>query len=205
MNQDRCVIVSPINDAVVKRHTASKASEIDVLAQQQQQQHQDQAQPSPAQQQPQQRSTTPVVVAADHADSSQKADASEHVADAAAKQPPLQPTPPPARTPVVQRAVSLPAAQPPERARPPPQRPVGYSQSERLPNRPPLNRSMSRREIIKNYIKKETATFFGVDEENENEQQLRWLDRRKRMASRSPDVEHSTAYSAFWRRTDMRP
>lgn len=95
-------------------------------------------------------------------------------------------TSPPSRTPVThQRAVSLPAGPPTERPRPQqPRRPVAYSQSERLPNRPPLNRSVSRKEFIKNYIKKETANFFGVDEENENEQQMRWLDRRKRMASR---------------------
>lgn len=100
----------------------------------------------------------------------------------------MQLSPPPARTPVShQRAVSLPSGPPPERpVRAPqqPRRPVAYSQSERIPNRPPLNRSVSRKEFIKNYIKKETANFFGVDEENEDEQQLRWLDRRKRMACR---------------------
>lgn len=62
---------------------------------------------------------------------------------------------------------------------------VKYSQSERVPNRPPLHRSVSRREMLKKYIRKETANFFGVDEENENEEQVRWLDRRKRMASRT--------------------
>ncbi|XP_050295701.1 uncharacterized protein LOC126735679, partial [Anthonomus grandis grandis] len=64
---------------------------------------------------------------------------------------------------------------------------VNYSQSERVPNRdrPPLHRSMSRKEMLKNYIKKETASFFGVDEENEDEEQKRWLERRKRMAYRT--------------------
>ncbi|KAL1497983.1 hypothetical protein ABEB36_008858 [Hypothenemus hampei] len=65
---------------------------------------------------------------------------------------------------------------------------VNYSQSERVPNardRPALNRSASRREIIKKYIRKEAANFFGVDEENEDEERKRWLDRRKRMASRA--------------------
>lgn len=62
---------------------------------------------------------------------------------------------------------------------------VNYSQSERTPrSRPPLNRSLSKKEMIKNYIKKETANFFGVGE-NEDEEQQRWLDRRKRMASRT--------------------
>lgn len=34
------------------------------------------------------------------------------------------------------------------------------------------------------YIKRETATFFGVDEETESLERQRWLDRRRRMASR---------------------
>ncbi|ERL88404.1 hypothetical protein D910_05790 [Dendroctonus ponderosae] len=51
--------------------------------------------------------------------------------------------------------------------------------------KPVLNRSVSRKEIIKNYIKKETANFFGVDEENEDDEQKRWFDRRKRMAFRA--------------------
>ncbi|XP_063971913.1 inactive rhomboid protein 1 isoform X3 [Diachasmimorpha longicaudata] len=50
--------------------------------------------------------------------------------------------------------------------------------------KPRLKRHMSRTEAIKNYIKKETATFFGVDEETESLERQRWLDRRRRMASR---------------------
>lgn len=34
------------------------------------------------------------------------------------------------------------------------------------------------------YIKRETATFFGVDEESEAAEKQKWLDRRRRMASR---------------------
>lgn len=34
------------------------------------------------------------------------------------------------------------------------------------------------------YIKRETAQFFGVDEETETAEKQRWLDRRRRMASR---------------------
>lgn len=34
------------------------------------------------------------------------------------------------------------------------------------------------------YIKRETAQFFGVDEESEALEKQRWLDRRRRMASR---------------------
>ncbi|XP_017786905.1 PREDICTED: inactive rhomboid protein 2 isoform X1 [Nicrophorus vespilloides] len=80
-----------------------------------------------------------------------------------------------------QRTVSLPVS-PAER----PQR-VQYSQSERYARdaAPRLARSNSRKEVIKNYIKRETATFFGVCEDNERSQQERWLDRRKRLASRT--------------------
>ncbi|KAJ8916104.1 hypothetical protein NQ315_004471, partial [Exocentrus adspersus] len=151
------------------------------------------AQPSPQPQQPAQRSVTPVAhpaVIDQSTEPLQKPESGDHVPENPTKQPVQPPPTAPVGTPVVQRAVSMPVAATlphQERVRPQPQRPVGYSQSERLPNRgrPPLNRSLSRKEIIKNYIKKETATFFGVDEESENEQQLRWLDRRKRMASRT--------------------
>ncbi|KAK9885142.1 hypothetical protein WA026_010653 [Henosepilachna vigintioctopunctata] len=86
------------------------------------------------------------------------------------------------------RAVSLPVTSPTDAERTQRvqrSRGVNYSQSERIPNRPTLQRQMSKKEVLKNYIKKETATFFGVDEENEAEQQNIWLDRRKRMASRA--------------------
>lgn len=95
--------------------------------------------------------------------------------------------------PTIQRAVSLPAPAP-ERFQHPgvlpnvqnPVRRIDYTQSERIPNRerPKFARSASRKEAVKNYIKKETANFFGVCEDNEIDQQLRWLDRRKRLASR---------------------
>ncbi|XP_044006424.1 inactive rhomboid protein 1 isoform X3 [Aphidius gifuensis] len=61
--------------------------------------------------------------------------------------------------------------------------------------RPNLERNFSRTEAIKNYIKKETATFFGVNEETENIEKQRWLDRRRRMASRKYGTllnEHKT-------------
>ncbi|KAI4496780.1 hypothetical protein M0804_000590, partial [Polistes exclamans] len=50
--------------------------------------------------------------------------------------------------------------------------------------RPRLRRNMSRTEAIRNYIKRETAQFFGVDEETETAEKQRWLDRRRRMATR---------------------
>ncbi|KAG5865146.1 hypothetical protein JTB14_004984 [Gonioctena quinquepunctata] len=114
-----------------------------------------------------------------------KAENGDYIAESSSKIP--EPTPAPVvRTPIHQRAVSLPVPPPSDKTRSQLPRPIAYSQSERIPNRerPPLNRSMSKKEIIKNYIRKETANFFGVDEENENQQQLRWLDRRKRMACR---------------------
>ncbi|XP_060521627.1 inactive rhomboid protein 1 isoform X2 [Cylas formicarius] len=105
------------------------------------------------------------------------------------RQAPQASSSPPRGSAAVQRAISMPtssvaAVETTSQAQP---KRVNYSQSERIPNRtrPPLNRSTSRKEMIKNYIKKETANFFGVDEENENEEQLRWLDRRKRMAWRT--------------------
>lgn len=127
-----------------------------------------QPQPSPPQQQ---RTTTPIAT-------------DETQIEATNVDPPeIRHSPPAKASPVVQRAISMPTASPEERTRP--NRPtIGYSQSERLPNRPNLARSMSRKEIIKNYLKKETATFFGVDEENEEKEQRIWLDRRIRMASR---------------------
>lgn len=84
------------------------------------------------------------------------------------------------------RTVSMPAG-PPEEQRPPrtQKTKVTYSQSERAPRRPQFERQTSKKEMIKNYIKRETATFFGVGEDNEVEQQNIWLDRRKRMASRA--------------------
>ncbi|KAK1130044.1 hypothetical protein K0M31_019728 [Melipona bicolor] len=50
--------------------------------------------------------------------------------------------------------------------------------------KPRLRRTMSRTEAIRNYIRRETAQFFGVDEESEALERQRWLDRRRRMASR---------------------
>ncbi|XP_025157717.1 uncharacterized protein LOC105191272 [Harpegnathos saltator] len=50
--------------------------------------------------------------------------------------------------------------------------------------RPRLRRNLSRTEAIRNYIRRETAQFFGVDEESEALEKQRWLDRRRRMASR---------------------
>ncbi|CAK9816920.1 Inactive rhomboid protein 1 [Anthophora quadrimaculata] len=50
--------------------------------------------------------------------------------------------------------------------------------------KPRLRRTMSRTEAIRNYIRRETAQFFGVDEESEAVERQRWLDRRRRMASR---------------------
>ncbi|KMQ91418.1 rhomboid family member 1 [Lasius niger] len=58
------------------------------------------------------------------------------------------------------------------------------SASASTTQRPRLRRNQSRTEAIRNYIKRETAQFFGVDEESEVLEKQRWLDRRRRMASR---------------------
>lgn len=96
--------------------------------------------------------------------------------------PPSRDIVPSPKPPPVQRAVSMPASTSPRLER---YREVNYSQSQRLPgDRPTLARSTSRKEAIKNFIKKETASFFGVDEESEAGQRERWRDRRIRLASR---------------------
>lgn len=115
------------------------------------------------------------------------------------EQPPpaAEPAPIVKPTPVVQRAISLPAPPPSERYQQEPTiRRIDYSQSERIPNRerPKFARSASRKEAIKNFIKKETANFFGVDEDTEVDQQLRWLDRRKRLASRYVSQTFTSQY-----------
>lgn len=142
---------------------------------QQQQPQQQQQQTQPSQLSPQQvvtKSPPPAVETSEP----QNTNGDNQAAPAQLASPPKQ---------VTQRVVSLPAS-PQERYRPPTERRLGYSQSERLPTRerPRFARSTSRKEAIKNYIKRETANFFGVDEESEASQQLRWLDRRKRLASR---------------------
>ncbi|CAB0035965.1 unnamed protein product [Trichogramma brassicae] len=60
----------------------------------------------------------------------------------------------------------------------------GSSQRQANNGNRTLRRNQSRTEAIKNYIKRETATFFGVDEESEAAERQKWLDRRRRMASR---------------------
>ncbi|KAL7307963.1 hypothetical protein TKK_0000054 [Trichogramma kaykai] len=60
----------------------------------------------------------------------------------------------------------------------------GTSQRQGNNDNRTLRRNQSRTEAIKNYIKRETATFFGVDEESEAAERQKWLDRRRRMASR---------------------
>lgn len=52
------------------------------------------------------------------------------------------------------------------------------------PPRPRLERSETRTELVKRFIRRETAVFFGVEESVEDEQRTRWLERRKRLASR---------------------
>lgn len=56
--------------------------------------------------------------------------------------------------------------------------------SAEVANRRRVYRTTSRTEVIKNFIKKETAVFFGVDEGTEERERLRWLQRRKRLCTR---------------------
>nr|XP_018913799.1 PREDICTED: inactive rhomboid protein 2 isoform X2 [Bemisia tabaci] len=46
------------------------------------------------------------------------------------------------------------------------------------------HRSTSKTDALKKFIKKETAIFFGVEEQSQESERLRWLDRRKRLAAR---------------------
>ncbi|XP_049772143.1 inactive rhomboid protein 1 [Schistocerca cancellata] len=64
-----------------------------------------------------------------------------------------------------------------------------------------LEPPLSRTEIVKQFIKRETAVFFGVEESVEEEQRLRWLERRKRLAARKwgqlrPEFAAAAAYSS---------
>ncbi|XP_050058625.1 inactive rhomboid protein 1 isoform X1 [Aphis gossypii] len=57
--------------------------------------------------------------------------------------------------------------------------------SSNMLNKPrTFHRSTSKTEAVKNFIKRETAMFFGLDEEFEETEKLKWLDRRKRLATR---------------------
>lgn len=38
--------------------------------------------------------------------------------------------------------------------------------------------------FVYSFIRRETAMFFGLDEEYEESEKLKWLDRRKRLATR---------------------
>ncbi|OAD60041.1 hypothetical protein WN48_06507 [Eufriesea mexicana] len=79
--------------------------------------------------------------------------------------------------PNITRSVSAPTA-------PRPVIQVAGSSSNSSTQKPRLRRTISRTEAIRNYIRRETAQFFGVDEESEAVERQRWLDRRRRMASR---------------------
>ncbi|XP_051156675.1 inactive rhomboid protein 1 isoform X2 [Leptopilina boulardi] len=80
-------------------------------------------------------------------------------------------------TPNITRSMSAPTGQ-----RPLP--PVTSTNSATMGQRSRLRRNPSRTDVIRNYIKRETAIFFGIDEESENSERQRWLERRRRMACR---------------------
>uniref|UniRef100_A0A1B6BZ94 Peptidase S54 rhomboid domain-containing protein n=1 Tax=Clastoptera arizonana TaxID=38151 RepID=A0A1B6BZ94_9HEMI len=56
--------------------------------------------------------------------------------------------------------------------------------SAEVENRRRVYRSTSKSEVVKNFIKRETAVFFGVHEGTEDREKARWLERRKRMCTR---------------------
>ncbi|KAK4874474.1 hypothetical protein RN001_013834 [Aquatica leii] len=178
-----------VKAAATKRSTPTPQQQPQTATQQQQQQQQTQ-QSSPQQQQPASAQPSPqvtVIKTPPPININEPSDQETTEVVIRHEQQPLttQPTSPPKQT-AVPRTVSLPTS-PGERYRtlPANEHRLDYSQSERLPNRPKLARSISRKEAIKNFVKKETANFFGVEEGNQNDQQLRWLDRRKRLASRT--------------------
>ncbi|XP_033215462.1 inactive rhomboid protein 1 [Belonocnema kinseyi] len=82
-------------------------------------------------------------------------------------------------TPNITRSMSAPTGQ-----RPLPPVTTSSSNSATMGHRARLRRNPSRTDAIRNYIKRETAIFFGIDEESENSERQRWLERRRRMASR---------------------
>lgn len=71
-------------------------------------------------------------------------------------------------------------------------------------HRPRFTRSQSTKEVIKNYIKKETANFFGVSLETEEEQAQVWRERRLRLASRAYG-ELKDEYTVPYGRQTRRP
>ncbi|XP_044758654.1 inactive rhomboid protein 1 [Coccinella septempunctata] len=152
-----------------------------------------QSPPQPQSQQPQEQPTATASNNATNEENDQTSEIHKSATNDSKTPTQQQPNPSPsisrnAQLPAHTRAVSMPVASPADVdriQRPQKSRGVNYSQSERIPNRPALERSVSKKEMIKNYIKKETATFFGVGEDNEAEQHNIWLDRRKRMASRA--------------------
>ncbi|RXG72692.1 Inactive rhomboid protein 1 [Armadillidium vulgare] len=64
-----------------------------------------------------------------------------------------------------------------------------------------LSRTMSRKEQLKKFMKKEAKEFFGLDDESESKQKSKWEDKRRRLASRKygplRDGALSASYDSF--------
>lgn len=67
---------------------------------------------------------------------------------------------------------------------PTPAPPVAPSPPESPVTRRPVTRGYSTKDQIKNYVKRETALFFGVEENQQEEQSQLWHQRRLRLAER---------------------
>ncbi|XP_043241505.1 inactive rhomboid protein 2-like isoform X2 [Amphibalanus amphitrite] len=66
--------------------------------------------------------------------------------------------------------------------------PVGHVvRTDQQPTRarPPLQPQLSRVDRVKSYMKRGTKQFFGLDDECDDENQCRWLDRRRRLAAKA--------------------
>ncbi|CAL4066401.1 unnamed protein product [Meganyctiphanes norvegica] len=69
------------------------------------------------------------------------------------------------------------------------------------------DRNMTRKEMVKAYMKKETKEFFGLDEDSENVQRYRWEEKRRRLASRKygqlKDQPHTTHHTQSFTTADF--
>ncbi|XP_037093859.1 inactive rhomboid protein 2-like [Pollicipes pollicipes] len=63
--------------------------------------------------------------------------------------------------------------------------PVGQVVRPEARAAPPLQHQTSRVDRVKSYMKRGTKQFFGLDEECDDENQCRWLERRRRLAAKA--------------------
>ncbi|XP_075231364.1 rhomboid-5 isoform X2 [Lycorma delicatula] len=95
----------------------------------------------------------------------------------------------PVQEPMVQQSVSLPVETSTntsiiQRRTLQHQQSMPVTQDEVVASRRRVYPTSSMTELVKNYIKRETAVFFGVHEGTEDSERARWLERRKRLCTR---------------------